>query len=380
MRTLTTLIAASLAYSTTLAAQTGQFVVRLGRDTLAIEQYTRTAARLAGEQVVRAPHTVHRLYTVNFGPDSAVTTVELVEHNVSGAPGPAETRLTAELTGDSALMRVPDGDSTRTLRVRVGAGALPFIPQSFGLVDELTRRAHAAADRSYTSPLLEMGDTATAQAAVTPRGSDSATVTLGPIGPLRARVDSQGTLLGLSGIGTVMQVTVERVQGLDFAALGKSFAGRSLGTLSPHDSVRATVAGSVLAVRYSRPSMRGRVIFGSAVPWGRVWRTGANEATVFETSADLVAGGTTIPAGKYSLWTIPAPGSWTLIVNKNTGQWGTEYDAQYDLARLAMQVEHLKQPVEQFTIGIEPKGKGAVLQLAWERTRAVIPLSVVRQP
>jgi len=136
----------------------------------------------------------------------------------------------------------------------------------------------------------------------------------------------------------------------------------------------------VLSVRYSRPSTRGRVIFGNVVPWGRVWRTGANEATVFETGADLVVGGTTIPAGKYSLWTIPAPGSWTLIVNKNTGQWGTEYDAQYDLARLTMQVEHLKQPVEQFTIAIEPKAKEAVLQFAWERTRAAIPLSVVRRP
>jgi Protein of unknown function (DUF2911) len=379
MRTLTTLIAASLGLRATLAAQTGQFVVRLGDDTLAIEQYTRAADRLAGEQVVRAPRTVHRLYTINFARDGAVTSVELVEHNVSGAPGPAETRWTAEFTGDSAVMRAPEGDSTRTLRVRTGRGGVPFIPQSFGLVEELTRRA-LGADRSYTGTLVGLGDTATAQATVTPRGSDSVTIMLGPIGPLRARVDPQGTLLGLSGIGSVMQVTVERVQGLDFAALGKSFAARSLGTLSPHDSVQATVAGAMLSVRYSRPSTRGRVIFGNVVPWGRVWRTGANEATVFETGADLVVGGTTIPAGKYSLWTIPAPGSWTLIVNKNTGQWGTEYDAQYDLARLTMQVEHLKQPVEQFTVAIEPKAKEAVLQLAWERTRAVIPLSVVRHP
>ncbi len=380
MRTLTTLIAAALTLPASLAAQTGQFVVRLGHDTLAIEQYTRTAGRLAGEQVVRAPRTVHRLYTINFGPDGAVTTVELVEHNVSGAPGPAEMRWTAELTGDSAVVRASDGDSAHTMRVRVGAGALPFIPQSFGLAEELTRRAHAAPDGSYTGTLLDLGDTATAHATVTPRGGDSAIVTLGPIAGLRARVDAQGTLLGVSGIGTVMQVTVERVQGLDFATLGKSFAARSLGTLSPHDSVRATLAGAVLSVRYSRPSTRGRAIFGNVVPWGRVWRTGANEATIFETSADLVAGGTTIPAGKYSLWTIPAPGNWTLIVNKNTGQWGTDYDAQYDLARLTMQVEHLTQPVEQFTIGIEPKGKGGVLALAWENTRAVIPVSVTRHP
>ena len=172
-----------------------------------------------------------------------------------------------------------------------------------------------------------------------------------------------------------MQVTVERVQGLDFAALGKSFASRSLGTLSPPDSVRTTVGGAALSVRYSRPSMRGRVIFGNVVPWNTVWRTGANEATVLETSADLSLAGTKVPAGKYSLWTVPSPAGWTLIVNKNSGQWGTEYDSRYDVARLDMRVEPLRQPVEQFTIAIEPKGKGGVLKLEWEKTRASIPFS-----
>jgi hypothetical protein len=201
------------------------------------------------------------------------------------------------------------------------------------------------------------------------------TIVLGVLGPFRARVDGQGTVLGLSGVGSTMQVTVERVQGLDFAALGKSFASRSLGTLSPPDSVRASVAGTALSVRYSRPSMRGRVIFGNVVPWNQVWRTGANQATVLETSADLSVAGTTLPAGKYSLWTIPSPAGWQLIVNRNTGQWGTDYDAQYDLARLDMKVEPLPQPVEQFTIAIEPKGKRGVLKLEWEKTRASIPFS-----
>src|SRR5439155_4606885 len=125
-----------------------------------------------------------------------------------------------------------------------------------------------------------------------------------------ARVDGHGTLLGVSGVGSTMQVTVERVQGLDFAALAQSFAARSLGTLSPADSVRASVAGVAVAVRYSRPSVRGRVIVGNVVPWNQVWRTGANEATVLETSAELSVAGTKVPAGKYSLWTVPAPTGW----------------------------------------------------------------------
>jgi hypothetical protein len=198
---------------------------------------------------------------------------------------------------------------------------------------------------------------------------------LGGIGPLRARVDRQGTVLGVTGIGGTAQVTVERVQDLDLGALSKSFAARALGTLSPTDSAKATVAGAALAVRYSRPSTRGRVIFGNVVPWNQVWRTGANQATVFETSADVIVAGTTVPAGRYTLWTIPSPGGWKLIVNKNTGQWGTDYDATYDLARLDMRVEALAQPVEQFTIAIEPRGYGGLLKLEWERTRASVPLS-----
>ena len=375
MRTSVALATLSFAIPAVLPAQTGQFVVRLGNDTLAIEQYTRTADRLQGEQVVRSPRTVHRLYSATFGSGGAIARFELVTHNVSGGSGPAETRAAAEFTGDSAVVTVPRRDSTVTLRVKAGPGAVPFIGQGFGLIEEVARRARAAGVAPYTTTMLPLGDTQPLEVTVTARGPDSLTIVLGAIGPLRARVDAQGTLLGLTGIGSTMQVTVERTQGLDFAALGKAFAPRSLGVLSPPDSVKTSVAGAALTVRYSRPSTRGRAIFGNVVPWNQVWRTGANQATIFETSADLVIAGTPVPAGKYSLWTLPSPGGWKLIVNKNTGQWGTDYNAQYDLARVDMAVERLSQPVEQFTVAIEPRGKGGVLKLEWERTRSWVPLS-----
>jgi len=369
------LLVATLLAPAMLPGQTGQFVVRLGRDTLAIEQYTRTADRLQGEQVIRTPRTVHRIYTVTFATGGGVQRFELVTHNVSGAPGPAETRATATFLGDSAVATVPRGDSTRTVRAKVGPGALPYLGQAFGLVEEVTRRARAAGGDRYTTAMLPLGDTEPMPVTITRRGSDSLTMMLDGIGPLRARVDERGTLLGASGIGGTAQIIVERVRGIDFSTIGKSFASRSLGTLSPADSVRANVAGAALSVRYSRPSARGRVIFGNVVPWDQVWRTGANEATVFETSSDLVVGGTTLTAGKYTLWTIPGRAAWKLIINRNTGQWGTAYDAKYDFARLDMKVESLAQPVEQFTIAIDPQGSGGVLKLEWERTRASIPFS-----
>src|SRR5437868_9473282 len=371
MRTVA-LVILSLAIPSVLAAQSGQFIVRLGTDTLAIEQYTRTPDRLQGEQVLRSPRTVHRLYTATFGPGGAIARFELVTHNVSGAPGPAETKATAEFTGDSAVVTVPRRDSTVTLRVKAGPGAVPFVGQGFGLIEEVARRAKASGNTRYTTTMLPLGDTEPLEVTVTARGPDSLTIVLGAIGPLRARVDAQGTLLGLTGIGSTMQVTVERTQGLDFAALGKAFAPRSLGVLSPPDSVKTSVAGAALTVRYRRPSTRGRALFGNVVPWNQVWRTGANQATIFETSADLVIAGTPVPAGTYSLWTLPSPAGWKLIVNKNTGQWGTDYNAQYDLARLDMKVERLLQPVEQFTIALYGSGKDGMLALSWERTMASI--------
>src|SRR5947208_10967848 len=152
-----------------LAAQTGQFVVRLGRDTLAIEQYTRTADRLQGEQVVRAPRTVHRLYTVTFGPSGAAERFELVTHNVSGAPGPAETKATATFQGDSAVSTLTRSDSTRTVRAPVGAGALPYLGQSVGLGEEGAPPPPAPGRHRYTLSLAVPGDPEPMPGAV-PRG------------------------------------------------------------------------------------------------------------------------------------------------------------------------------------------------------------------
>src|SRR5437764_14310715 len=121
------------------AAQSRVFLARLGRDTLALERYSRTADRLEGEQVARAPRTVHRIYTVTFGPGGAVERFELVEHNVSGAPGPAETKATVEFAGDSAISTLPDDDSTRHQRVRVPPGTLPWYFQNYALLEEIAR-------------------------------------------------------------------------------------------------------------------------------------------------------------------------------------------------------------------------------------------------
>lgn len=158
--------------------------------------------------------------------------------------------------------------------------------------------------------------------------------------------------------------------------------------LSPLDSTTAVVQGAEIEVQYGRPSIRDRTIFGGLVPWDEVWRTGANEATHLRTSADLRVGDVEIPAGHYTLYTIPRQDGWTLVVNQQTGQWGTEYDAERDLARIEMRVEELRRPVETFTIHLDsaeeaegtlPADADGVLRLEWETTRAWVGFEVLTE-
>ncbi|HVN47714.1 MAG TPA: DUF2911 domain-containing protein [Bacteroidota bacterium] len=139
---------------------------------------------------------------------------------------------------------------------------------------------------------------------------------------------------------------------------------------SPRDSVELMLNGKHLVVNYSRPSMRGRTIMGGVVSYNVVWRTGANAATSFTTTADLTAGNVKIPKGSYTLYTLPSSKQWYLIINKQTGQWGTTYNSKLDFVRLPLKKKTITNPVEQFTIVLERTGNSTGrLVLMWERTQ-----------
>jgi hypothetical protein len=144
---------------------------------------------------------------------------------------------------------------------------------------------------------------------------------------------------------------------------------------SPPGTATVTLNGKKVTVDYSRPYLKGRNIGTEIVPYGKVWRTGANEATTLTTETDLDIGGTSVPAGKYTLWTLPSEDNWKLIINKQTGQWGTDYDQSQDFARVDMQKSQLQQPVEQFTISFDKKGNdSADLVLEWGTNKVTAPI------
>jgi len=134
--------------------------------------------------------------------------------------------------------------------------------------------------------------------------------------------------------------------------------------------------GKTVKTDYSSPRMKGRKIYGDLVPYGKVWRTGADEATTFVTSAGLTVGGATVLPGSYTIFTVPNPDKWTLIINKKTGEWGIPYKYESDeLARVDMKVSTLPSKVENFTIAYDKTSAGCTMRLDWDTTRAAVEIT-----
>lgn len=164
---------------------------------------------------------------------------------------------------------------------------------------------------------------------------------------------------------------------LVFPAQGRAQMGAGRKPLSPPAKAECRFSsGKTIHMAYSSPRMRGRKIFGGLVPYNKVWRVGANEATTFDTDANLVVGGKDVPAGNYTLFALPSPDSWKLIISKKTGEWGIPYPgAQYDFARIPMQVSKLPAPLEDFTIHFDQTGDACTMHLDWATTRASIKIT-----
>ena len=134
--------------------------------------------------------------------------------------------------------------------------------------------------------------------------------------------------------------------------------------------------GRTITVNYSSPRMRGRKIFGDLVPFGEEWRVGADDATMFFPNVDVTVGGKNVPAGRYTLFALPTPAKWTLIISKKIGEWGIPYPGEkFDFARMEMKVSKLASPLENFTISFDQSGTSCTMKLDWETTRASIEIS-----
>lgn len=357
------------------ADDSGSFVVRLGSDTTSVERYVRTPDRLEIWQVGRAPRVLQRHFVYEYA-GGALTKASMVVTPVGSTTATQTIALTwapdsvrTEIrTGTSPVQNVAAALAKGTV---VAAGSSPWAAYE----SQLMKLANGK-DDSLRVPFYFLGSANANVLTVSKLGRDSVVLYNDRPELFHARIDKDGRLLGVLPISGTLKLSVERVANLDVDALAKSFAAREsagagIGVLSPRDTVNAVVGGANLWIDYSRPGKRGRVIFGNVVPYGEVWRTGANAATQFKTDKALDFGGTVVPAGLYTLWTLPTATGWKLIVNGEAGITGTAHNPAKDLYTIDMKVEPLPQVAERFTIGVAPGGEGGgALQLDWDTTRA----------
>jgi hypothetical protein len=334
---------------------------------VAVEIYTADATGVRGTSVVRSPRTLVREYALTLTADGRPQQYRVVARRPDGT---TVQELVLDYGADSVIAQVRRDTARQRVAVASTERPVPFY-------EDLMAVWEAALPRAGETVAV-LGGREVIRFPVERRADG--TVAVRPpfeTGPMVFRFDAQGRLQGVDMSRTTAKFAIERVPSVDVRALAAEFgrrdqAGQGLGVFSPRDTASSGAEGAKVRVDYGRPSARGRQIFGGIVPFGEVWRTGANEATQLFTDRDLEIGGTRVPAGTYSLWTVPGREKWTLIVNKQHGQWGTEYDEKQDLARIDMAVKRLSAPVERFTVSLD----GGALVFSWADTQASVPLRV----
>jgi hypothetical protein len=313
-------------------------------------------------------------------------------------PSPRERgrRITADVSRQRVSISVRDSSGVRdTSFATGGAITVPHVSMMYSVIEleiaAALRRAAAAGLKPGDSvpfrqfyPDRDVGPSFTLHPGfVHPRPGGKVELRHGWLsGTGDVTVDSSGRMLTYSGMRSTYKVTVARTTVLpDIDSMAERFAAAERRTgqtqLSVRDTVRATIGRATFSVDYGRPLARGRTLLGNVISYDRVWRTGANAATQFTTSAPITLAGLSLPAGTYTLWTIPRVRGVELIVNRQTGQWGTQYGPAHDLGRARMTTGSVDPPVEQFAISIEPSdARRGTLAMAWGTFRWTAPIEL----
>ncbi len=372
------------------------FVARLGRDTVSVESVTRTGNRLTSDEVDRFPRVRQRHTEITLGDDGSIRHLVMDIHSPSEAPSQRDRHVVADVTNDDVKISKRDSSGTVSVAFKTGGfTALAHVPQMYSLYEIY----FAAAMKHALAANLKSGDTVKLRQFYIDREFDNfplhrAFVRLLPEGKAEiwhdwlsghgdAALDSAGHMLSYSGARSTYEVEVTRVTELpDVKSIGDRFAALEeanggVRQLSVRDTARGSIGAAHFSIDYGRPLARGRVLLGNIIPFDRVWRTGANAATQFTTSVPITIAGMQVPAGMYTLWTVPHATGAELIVNKQTGQWGTQYAGAMNLGKAPMKTERLSTPVEKFTISVKSAdSRHGALVLEWGDFRWTAPIVV----
>jgi hypothetical protein len=372
------------------------FIARLGRDTISVESITRRGNKVIVDGADRFPRVRRRHTEIELGLGSTIRHLVMDIHTPSEPANQRERHVTADVTADSVhILQTDDAGKLRHEFATNGAVAMAHVPQMYSLYELYFDAAFARAAALKRAA----GDTVQLRQFYIDREFDRFPLHHGVVrlladnraeirhdwlsGTGEATFDSSGRMLTYSGARTTYLVDVARLDSQpEIKPLAEKWealeaAKGGVTQLSPRDTVRSNIGNVSIAIDYGRPLARGRVLLGNVIPYDRVWRTGANAATQFSTSAPVRLAGIQLAAGTYTLWTVPHQNDVDLVVNGQYGQWGTEYHNSRDVGTARMQSTTLSTPVDQFTISVAANdARHGTLTMEWGSFRWTAPIEV----
>ncbi|HVZ97144.1 MAG TPA: DUF2911 domain-containing protein [Chitinophagaceae bacterium] len=373
------------------------FLTMLGNDTISVESVTRQGNTLTSDEVDRFPRVRVRHTVINLNEDGSIRHLVMNIHTPSEPSNQRDRKVVADVADNEVHLSKTDGSGTVNRNFATGGAiVVAHVPQMYSLYELYFAAAlkHAAESKIATgNPVAmrqfyidrEFDNFPLGHATVTPLGGGKADIIHDWLsGTGEATMDSNYHMLSYSGARTTYKVEVARlVPPPDIKSIANRFEAMEAKTgnvkpLSVRDTMRTQIGNAMFMVDYSRPLLRGRTLLGDVIPYDHVWRTGANAATQFTTSASIKLAGIQVPAGMYTLWTAPHTSGVDLIVNKQTGQWGTEYNGSQNLGIARITTDSLPTPVEEFTISIVPGAdtRHGTLVMEWGSFRWTAPIEV----
>jgi len=386
----------SLLSCNTPPAERYGFLTMLGHDTISIESTTRQGNTLTSDEVDRFPRVEIRHTVVNLNDDGSIRHLVMDIQTPSEPPGQRDRKVFADVANNKVHLSKTDSIGTVNRDFPTGGSiVVAHVPQMYSLYELY----FAAALKQAAATKLAAGSPVQMRQFYIDREFDRfplghATVTLLDSGKLEithdwlsgtgeAIMDSSYNMLSYSGDRTTYKVQVKRlttppdIKPIADRFVAKETAAGNVKSLSVRDTTRAQIGNAMFTVDYGRPLLRGRTLLGDVIPYDRVWRTGANAATQFTTSTPIRLAGMQVPTGTYTLFTAPHTNGVDLIVNKQSGQWGTEYNGSLDLGTARMVSEVATATVEEFTISIIPSNdRHGTLVLEWGSLRWIAPIEV----
>lgn len=361
---------------------TASFIAKLGTDTVIVETYNMMHDHLYGKAFLRYPEDRIGVFNFHFHPDGSI------RHYSMSYMKPDSSYISS--LGTEGMICENDtctwfagwaGLENEYVNKRP-ARHIDFIggwTPTLSLIEwNCIRLMHSG---NQHLPITLVNDyIGTRDVAVT-KGNNDTLIFGGPfLEYAKIKATNEGRIISYDGIGTPWNYIVSKHAPIDVDEVAKRMSKtHKIGIPSPQAEVKFPFGRDTIRLHYGRPFKRGRVVFGGIVPYDSIWRTGANDPTEIDLPFDIQFGQINVPKGRYSIYTVPRKGDWTLIFNTDLQQWPTDPNRSKDLALIPMKWRAPKQQTDQFTIDIEVLKDGGVIKFTWDQTEAFAPFRIVKR-